>query len=105
MHNNQLFEKIAKECFWDYSIDHNDIQNIIKSNNKIERKKLFNKIILNSSDKLIALRVFSKEDLKEFFTEINLSSYQKQINRDILVLKSLLLGEEVTIKGLEWRKR
>lgn len=40
--------KIINDCFWDYNITINDIDNIIKSNNLKEMLFLFEKIIVNS---------------------------------------------------------
>ena len=76
-----FYDELAKECFWDYDICGKSIENIIKSNNKIEKRKLFLKFIYNAKDKLRALRLFSKDELREFFDKVEPNSNQKYINR------------------------
>ena len=49
------YEKIIKDCFWDYDIDESDLKKIISNANDREIKKLFSKIIYNATDKLQAL--------------------------------------------------
>jgi len=99
------YEKIIKDCFWDSNISENDLKKIIDSHDEREKRKLFSKIIYNSKDKLQALQIFTHEELKYFFLDFKVTYNKKYINRCILVLKSLLLGEKYHINGLEWKKR
>lgn len=99
------YEKIIQECYWDYNITADDLIDIIKVGNKRELKKIFSKIIYNSNDKFSDLRIFKKDDLKEFFDDFKVTYNDKYITRHILVLRSLLLGEKHKIKGLEWTKQ
>jgi len=102
--NNKIFDNILKECYWDYNIDKEDLYNIIKSNDKREQKKLFSKIIYNAKDKLLALQLFTKDQLQEFFYDFQVTYNKKYINKHIMILKYLLLNEKSYIKGLEWKK-
>jgi len=99
------YERIKKECFWDYNISVENLKDIQNSNDKQELKKLFSKIIYNSKDKLSDLMLFEKDDLREFLKEFQPTYNEKYISRHVLVLKSLLLDEKVVVKGLEWKKR
>lgn len=100
-----IYEKIAKECFWDYNMSADDICKIITSGSKNEKKKLFSKIIYNSQNRLSALRLFSKDELKEFFDDFKPTYNQKYLTKIILALRAILLDEDVVIKELEWKKR
>lgn len=81
-----------------------DLENIITSQDKRELEKLFSKIIYNSKDKLKALQLFSKEQLKYLFSHFTATYNKKYIEKHILVLRVLLLDEKLEIKGLEWKK-
>ncbi len=105
MNRDKILEDIIKDCYWDYNIDKSDLENILDSGDSREFKKLFSKIIYNSKDKLIALQLFSKGQLKELFDDFKATYNEKYINRHIPVLRSILLGEKYTIKSLEWKKR
>ena len=100
----ERFERIKKECFWDYNISACDIKNIFSHGSKEEKKKLFAKIIYNSSDKLADLKLFSIDELEEFFEDFKPSYNSKYISKHIKVLKYLLLNKKEEIKGLEWKK-
>ena len=80
------------------------MENIINNNNLREVNKVFSKIIYNSKDKLLALSLFTKEQLREQFHSFKVTYNERYITRHLLVLKSLLLNEKVYIKGLEWKK-
>ena len=96
--------EIKQECYWDSKMTVDDLQTILNSNNNRDHKKVFSKIIYNSKDKIRALQVFTKEQLREYFKEFKVRYNDKYINQQILVLKSLLLDEHKNIKGLEWKK-
>ena len=96
--------RIKKDCFWDSNITTIELKKILDIQDKRELKKLFSKIIYNSKDKLRALQIFSKEQLKEFFDEFKVTYNHRYITKHVSVLKALLLDEKVNIRSLEWRK-
>lgn len=100
----KVLQNIVKECYWDYNIDENDLENILKSNDDREKKKLFSKIMYNSKDKLLSLKLFSKEQLEDLFQDFKITYNQKYTLKHFLILKSLLLGEKNYIKSLEWKR-
>lgn len=105
MNKNKVLDRVLKECFWDYNISKDELLKIINSNNLREKRKLFEKIIYNSFDKLLPLKLFfTKEELEYFFKNFKITYNQKYIKRHILVLENLLLGKKHKIKGLEWKK-
>lgn len=99
MRDANIYSTIKKECFWDYDIDEQKIEEIAKSNDQRLKLKLFNKIIKNSTDKLDSLRIFKGEQLRALFDLIN---EQSEI---VYILRNALLGESNYIKRLQWKKR
>lgn len=101
----KVLNKIIKECYWDYNITKDDLKLILTSGDKRDMKKVFSKIIYNSKDKLLSLKLFSQQQLVEFFNDFKVTYNEKYISKHVLILKTLLLGEENYIKSLEWKKR
>jgi len=99
------FERIAKECFWDYDISPEEIERIADSGTKAEKKKLFEKIMYNSTDKLCSVMIFSREDLRDFLFNFQPGYNRRYITKHINILKYLLLNEPVRVEGLEWREK
>jgi hypothetical protein len=97
-------ERICRECFWDYSISPEEIQKIISEGSYPEKKKLFFKILYNSTDRLADLKLFSEDDLRQLFLEPLPDHKSTYMHRRVAVLKYLLLHEKVPVKGLEWKK-
>jgi hypothetical protein len=99
------YERIIKECFWDSNITPKQLEKIIQDNDQREMAKIFSKIIYNSSDKLNDLQIFTKYQLKKYFDELKITYNKRYIQKHVLILRSLLLGEKHYIKGLEWEKK
>ena len=97
-------ERICKECFWDYSMDPETLMHIFTQGTYTEKKKLFFKIIFNSTDRLLDLKLFPDEDLKRLFLEPLPEHKSKYMARRYAVLKYLLLNETTPVKGLEWKR-
>ena len=102
---DKVLDKIIEECYWDYNITKDDLKQILISDDKRDIKKVFSKIIYNSKDKLLSLKLFSQQQLVEFFNDFKVTYNEKYISKHVLILKTLLLGEENYIKSLEWKKR
>jgi len=100
-----ILNNIIKDCYWDYNIDIQKLEDILKTREEQSLKKLFNKIIYNSKDPLLALSIFTKDELKRFFKDFKITYNKKYIDRRCKILKFLLLGEKSYIRGLEWKKR
>lgn len=98
------YDRILKECFWDYNLTKEDIADTIKSDDYRKKKKLFEKIIYNSTDSLKDLQIFSKQDLKKMFEDLHISYNKNYINKKVKVLKYLLYGDMQDIEDLQWRK-
>ncbi len=105
MVNKEVFEHIIKECYWDYNITPNELATIVKSGDIRSKSKIFNKIVENSTDRVLALQIFDKCELRELFDKCNNSFTRDRVHRNVLALRNIFLGENNQIKGLEWKKR
>ena len=97
-----ILKTIAEECFWDYRVSPQDIENILEERNERDLRKLFEKILYNARDKVLVLSLFHKEDLHKLFGTVNISRHDRYIQKHIGALRTLMLGEPVVIEGLEW---
>ena len=59
------YDRIKKDCFWDLNISNDEIDAILKSEDKRKISMLFEKILLNSTSLFKDLGIFSKEQLSE----------------------------------------
>ena len=101
----EIIKAIKRECFWDYNISEDEILHIAVSGSDIAKKKLFAKIIYNSSDKIKSLEIFSRDDLRRLFDSFSPSGHKKFIVKNFYILGNILLGNNNRIKELEWKKR
>ncbi len=101
---DDIYQQIIKECYWDSAITPKELDDIVKSNDTRELQKLFSKIIYNSSDKLRALQIFTKEQLEVCFKNFQVTYNHKYIQKHYKVLANLLLGKKYKVEGLEWQK-
>ena len=100
------YNQILKDCFWDYKITKDEIDNIVKSDDMRLKQKLFSKIIYNSTDKARTLySLFDRKTLEKLFDSFSVSYNQKYIERYVLILKNILLQENNYIESLAWKKR
>jgi len=90
---------IIKECYWDYNMTPEKISNIVNSDDLRLKKKLFEKILQNSTDKLKALKIFKKTDLQILFDSCN------KRNEDVLILENIIFNKKHDIERLKWKKR
>lgn len=95
--------EIIKDCFWDYNYNIEDIE-IIINNGKIEEKLyLLKKIIINHRKFFKAVKIFSKNELKELLIKIPNGCFKYEFqNIRLLSLKNYYLGEENAPKRLRW---
>jgi len=106
MTRNDHIERILKECYWDYYITSDDIIKIVEGHDYRLKKKLFEKIMYNSTRKLFDLGIlFDKVTLRRMFDEFKPAYNLTYIERSVLVLRNLLFEENNRIEALEWKKR
>lgn len=61
------FERIKKECFWEYDLYEDFLRNVGNINDFKIKKFVFEKILLNSSRLFEDLSIFSKEDIEKIW--------------------------------------
>lgn len=102
-YNIQQLERIIRECYCDYGVSSKDLIEILSGNDLEEKKQLFNKILLNSTERLYDLNsLFEKELLIIFLHDFTPKFSQDFFQREILLLRSILLKEKVDIPELAW---
>ncbi len=104
--DTDVYYQLIKDCFWDYDVTEDIIRDMINSGDLRQKQMLFSKIIYNSTDKARTLQVlFSNETLQKLFSGFKSSYNHKYIDRHILMLRNILLGENNFIESLQWKKR
>ena len=97
------YNKIAKDCFWEYNFSTEEIEQLFKSSDKREKQFLFEKILLNSSELFNDMSCFDKDDLKSM-----LEHYAEPLfNRDYIYrrknsLEYYYLDKPLMIDELKW---
>ncbi len=69
------FQKIKKECFWEYDFDEKEIKDIVNSDDFQRKKFIFEKILLNSSTLFKDLKIFSRDDLEKLLLDFKVPSF------------------------------
>ncbi len=69
------YERIKKECFWDMDISNEEIDAILKGNNKRKKRMLFEKILLNSTALFKDLAIFDKNELAVLLEEYKIPKF------------------------------
>ena len=59
----ELYERIIRKSFWDYDFTIYKLKEICKSKNFRNKKFIFEKILKNSTEILIYITIFTKNDI------------------------------------------
>ena len=102
--DERILSQIIKDCYWDYNIDSEKLKTVLQKRDKRELRKLFYKIMYNAKDPLLALSIFTKDELQEFFKDFKITYNKKFLHRRYKILQYLLFGKKSHIRGLEWSK-
>ena len=97
------YDRIMRECFWDYRVSKEDIARMASSEDRQERSFLFEKILLNSTRMFQDLKVFEPAVLKELIREYQVPTF----NHDYAFKKKNMaevyfLGAPLKIRELQW---
>jgi len=96
-------KEIVKECFWDYDLSEKDILQMIKGVDKRSKNILFEKILVNSQNLLLALSLFKKDELKEFLTNYKVPHFNKEyIQKRKDIAEFFFFGKKLKYKDLLW---
>lgn len=102
---DRMIDEILKECFWDYSFLKEDIVKIVKSGSFSEKMFLFEKILSNSTNTLKALRIFTREDLKELFNKYSVPVFNNEyMQKKKDIAEFVFFNKKTDISSLKWRR-
>lgn len=97
------YERIIKDCFWDLDISAKDIEDILYSDDKRQKAFLFNKILLNSTQMLIDLQIFSIDEIRTFLDEYKVPRFNHNyIFRRKNIAEVYFLDKLLEIDELKW---
>ena len=100
---SEIYEQILKDCFWEYKFNEEKIRNLSKSSDFAEKKFLFEKILVNSTEVLSALGIFKFNDLKKLIEDFKVPEF----NHDFIFKRKnmaevFFLDKPLLIEELQW---
>lgn len=96
-------KRINKECFWEYSFSDKEILNFSKSDDFREKKFLFEKILLNSTEVLQDLEILKKNDIETLLKEFNIPAFNNDyIFKRKNIADVYFLDKELLVDELKW---
>jgi len=96
------YERIIKDCFWEYNFSVDDIKELALGN-KGEQSFLFQKILLNSTVLFNALKIFKNDDLKYLIENYKVPTFNHNyIFKRKNMAEVYFLNKPVTANELKW---
>tara|TARA_B100000029_G_C17260648_1_gene846171 strand:+ start:110 stop:430 length:321 start_codon:yes stop_codon:yes gene_type:complete len=100
---SEIYSQILKDCFWEYNLNKEKIHKLSTSGEFSEKKFLFEKILLNSTEVFRALEIFNPEDLKVLIEDFKVPEF----NYDFIfkrknIVEVYFLDKPLLIKELQW---
>jgi len=97
------YNKIAKDCFWEYHFSAEEIEQLFKYSDKREKQFLFEKILLNSQELLKDMELFNKEDLQMILKEYIIPPFNKEYTqRRKNIIEYYFFNIPLEINELKW---
>jgi len=97
------YDRIKKDCFWDYDFTNEEIDKMAKSENIRESSFLFQKILLNSTRVLLDLRIFKDDVLKDLIESYRVPEFNNEyIFRRKNIAEVYFLDKPVLVNELKW---
>ncbi len=97
------YERIIKECFWDYKISKEFLENISNIDDFNIKKFVFEKILLNSSRLFEDLTIFSKDELRKLVENYKVSRFNSEYSfRRKNVVEFYFFNKPLLIDELKW---
>ena len=99
----EIYEQILKDCFWEYNFDVEKIKELANSMDYAEKKFLFGKILVISTEVLSALGIFKFNDLKKLIEDFKVPEF----NHDFIFKRKnmaevFFLDKPLLIEELQW---
>ena len=96
------YERIIKDCFWDYNFSPDAIKKLASGNQR-EQSFLFQKILLNSTTIFNALKIFKDDDLKYLIENYSVPTFNHNyIHKRKNMAEVYFLNKPVTVNELKW---
>jgi len=97
------YERLIKDCFWEYNFTEKDIKKLFNSSNFKEKQFLYEKILLNSSELLNDLSLFDRNELKMLSENYTIPTFnQDYISRRQNIVQYFFLDKPLLIDELKW---
>lgn len=101
--NLSRYKRIIGDCFWDSNITEEDIDAMLHSGDMRAEKYLFEKILINSTDILLDLKLFKKDELKIIMQEYKVPAFNHDyIFRRKNIAEVYLFNSPLLIDELKW---
>ena len=99
----EIYEQILKDCFWEYKFNEEKIRFFSNSSDFAEKKFLFGKILVNSTEVLSALGIFKFNDLKKLIEDFKVPEFNYEfIYRRKNMAEVFFLDKPLLIEELQW---
>ena len=96
------YQRIIKDCFWDYNFSVDAIINLASGTEK-EKSFLFQKILLNSTALFHSLKIFKNDDLKYLIENYNVPTFNHNyIFKRKNMAEVYFLNKPVAVNELKW---
>ena len=97
------YERIMKDCFWDYSFTEDELNSLSSSKNSIERSFLFQKILLNSMSLFSDLKIFKVEILRNLILNYRVPNFNSEyISKRKNMAEVYFLNKDAVVDELKW---
>jgi len=97
------YERILKDCFWDYNFTPQEIKKMALSEDVRERSFLFQKILLNSTSLFNDLKIFKIEELRLLLESYEVPAFNHYyIFKRKNIAEVYFLNKPVLVNELKW---
>ena len=97
------YERILKDCFWDYNFTAKELDKLASSDNIQEQSFLFQKILLNSTSLFNDLKIFKLDVLTDLITNYKVPIFNdKYIFKRKNMAEVYFLDKPVLVNELKW---
>ena len=101
--NETQYQRLKKECFWEYHFSSDEIKALIHSDDIQEKKFVFEKILLNSSELLKDMTLFNSQDLKELLENYVVPRFNdKYVHRRKNIIECYFFDKPLEVEELKW---
>ena len=97
------YERIIRQCFWDIRVSPDELKQIITGNDKRQKKRVFEKILLNSTNFLFDLELFDRDELQTMLAEYSPPAFNHDhAFRRKNMAEFFFFNKKLTITELQW---